>query len=69
MTHSTARAPAVLVPAQRRRPARVGPVKHCPTCHTELDGGPILFDCSVCERTVRAADVDTEFHAPVRAAA
>ena len=69
MTHPPACAPAVFVPAQRRHPARVGPVKHCPTCHTELDGGPILFDCPACEHTVRAADIDTEFHAPVRAAA
>jgi hypothetical protein len=69
MTDTTARAPAVFVPVPCRRPARVGPVKHCPACHTELDGGPILFDCPTCEHAVRAADVDTEFHTPVRAAA
>lgn len=64
---------AVVVPFPRHRvqqPAgQVGPVKCCPTCHTELDGGPIHFYCWPCGRAVIAADVPTEFGSNLRGAA
>ncbi|WP_019632671.1 hypothetical protein [Actinomadura atramentaria] len=45
-------------------PGRVGPVKHCPTCRTVLDGGPVLFRCASCNRSVRAADLPCEVALP-----
>ncbi|WP_156325489.1 hypothetical protein [Nonomuraea sp. SBT364] len=36
----------------------------CPRCTTALDGGPIVYRCAACRRTVYAADLDTEHHAP-----
>ncbi|WP_176728419.1 hypothetical protein [Planobispora rosea] len=41
----------------------------CPRCGTTLDEGPIMYRCANCNRSVYAADVDTEFHRPVPAAA
>lgn len=41
----------------------------CPRCHTALDEGPIVYRCGRCRRAVPAADLDTEYHAPVNAAA
>jgi DNA-directed RNA polymerase subunit RPC12/RpoP len=46
-----------------------GPLARCPGCGTPLDGGPVLYRCQACRRAVPAADVDTEYHAPVRRAA
>ncbi|MFG2002095.1 hypothetical protein ACGFNU_23380 [Spirillospora sp. NPDC048911] len=43
------------------RPLRAGPVKHCPSCHTPLDGGPVRFRCYPCGTPVMAADLDTEY--------
>jgi hypothetical protein len=36
----------------------------CPHCHTALDGGPIVYRCAHCHRSVQAADLDVEHHAP-----
>ncbi|WP_034516181.1 hypothetical protein [Actinomadura rifamycini] len=46
----------------RPRPAvrRAAPAKHCPSCRTLLDGGPVLFRCPCCQRAVQAADVPSE---------
>jgi tRNA(Ile2) C34 agmatinyltransferase TiaS len=41
----------------------------CPRCRTSLDEGPVMYRCVRCRRAVPAADLDTEYHAPVRAAA
>lgn len=38
---------------------------HCPRCNTQLDEGPIIYRCAHCCRTVYAADLDTEYHAPL----
>ncbi|MEU4576584.1 hypothetical protein [Nonomuraea sp. NPDC023979] len=38
----------------------------CPRCTAALDGGPVVYRCTPCRRTVYAADLDTEYHAPVR---
>jgi hypothetical protein len=47
-----------------RTPVRVGAAKRCPSCAAPLDGGPVRFRCEPCGRSVMAADLDTEFHAP-----
>jgi hypothetical protein len=60
----TAPPAASLVRLPRRPASRVGPVKFCPTCHTVLDGGPIRYRCEPCGKSVMAADLDNEFHAP-----
>ncbi|MFG1997699.1 hypothetical protein ACGFNU_00970 [Spirillospora sp. NPDC048911] len=39
--------------------------KHCPTCRTALDGGPVHFRCASCGKAVMAADLDTESHRPL----
>ncbi|GAA0594803.1 hypothetical protein [Actinomadura livida] len=58
-------APAASVTPLARRPApRVRPVKLCPTCRTVLDGGPVQYRCEPCGKSVMAADLDNEFHAP-----
>ncbi|NUW45520.1 hypothetical protein [Nonomuraea rhodomycinica] len=36
----------------------------CPRCHHALDEGPILYRCAHCQRTIWAADLDVEHHAP-----
>lgn len=36
----------------------------CPHCHTALDGGPVVYRCAHCRRSVQAADLDLEHHAP-----
>jgi hypothetical protein len=38
----------------------------CPRCTAALDEGPVVYRCARCRRTVWAADLDTEFHAPAR---
>lgn len=44
-----------------RRPVlRVGPVKCCPSCKTRLVGGPVVFYCEPCRRSVQAAEVPNE---------
>lgn len=43
------------------RPARRASVKGCPHCRTVLAGGPVLFYCATCKRSVYAADLATEF--------
>jgi hypothetical protein len=62
MTSATGTVP--VFPARRRTAARVGPVKCCPTCRTELDEGPVVYRCRPCGKAVCAADIDTEYHAP-----
>jgi hypothetical protein len=37
----------------------------CPTHKTPLDGGPIQFWCNTGGHSVRAADIDHEYHPPV----
>lgn len=32
----------------------------CPHCQALLDGGPVLFHCSSCGRTIYAADLNLE---------
>ena len=51
------------------RPARLAPAKGCPRCRTALDGGPVLFHCATCNRSVYAADLTTEFPATLGRAA
>lgn len=64
MTDSRPGATAAVLPLRHRRAiTRCGPVKSCPTCRTVLDGGPILFHCRCCEKSVRAADVPADFPA------
>jgi uncharacterized C2H2 Zn-finger protein len=41
----------------------------CPRCGTILDDGPVLYRCACCHKSVYAADLDTEFHRPLRTAA
>ncbi|MFC6086495.1 hypothetical protein [Sphaerisporangium aureirubrum] len=44
------------------------PHRHsCPRCGSALDEGPILYRCAPCDRSVYAADLDTEFHTPTHA--
>ncbi|MFD1938367.1 MULTISPECIES: hypothetical protein [Nonomuraea] len=33
----------------------------CPTCHTTLDEGPIMYRCAHCRRAVFAADLENEY--------
>ncbi|MET9344415.1 hypothetical protein [Nonomuraea sp. NPDC003804] len=33
----------------------------CPTCHTTLDEGPIMYRCARCRRAVFAADLENEY--------
>lgn len=37
------------------------PVRRCPSCGMVLDGGPVVFWCAGCGRSVQAADVDVAF--------
>lgn len=69
MTHAQTGTPVTVLPLRRRPRGRCGPVKSCPTCRTVLDGGPVLFHCPTCQKSVRAADVSTEFPVAGRAAA
>ncbi len=48
-----------------RAPAK----KRCPRCTTALDGGPVLFHCPTCKKSVYAADLDNEFPATLGRAA
>ncbi|SPT59249.1 hypothetical protein [Actinomadura madurae] len=50
--------PAVPAP---RRPLRASAIKRCPSCAAPLDGGPVLFRCDPCGRSVTAADLDIEY--------
>ncbi|WP_157430029.1 hypothetical protein [Actinomadura oligospora] len=54
-------------PNEPQTPATTQPgaAKACPTCHTPLDGGPVHFRCPSCRKTVMAADLDHETHAPL----
>ena len=38
----------------------------CPHCRAGLDGGPVLYRCTICERSVYAADLDIEYATPLR---
>ncbi|MEV4093123.1 hypothetical protein [Streptosporangium saharense] len=40
----------------------------CPRCGTALDEGPIMYRCAPCGRSLYAADIDTEFRRPLKAA-
>ncbi|WP_202638981.1 hypothetical protein [Bailinhaonella thermotolerans] len=44
----------------RRSPA-AAPQACCPSCHGALDGGPVLYGCATCHRSLYAADLDVEF--------
>jgi hypothetical protein len=55
-------------PAAHLPPASYGevstsprPLGRCPSCGTDLDGGPVLYRCATCARTVYAADLDVEY--------
>ncbi|MFF5265379.1 hypothetical protein ACFY4C_41395 [Actinomadura viridis] len=41
------------------------PSRRCPACHGGLQGGPTLFRCDACARTLHAADIDRETHRPL----
>ncbi|WP_255708071.1 hypothetical protein [Microtetraspora sp. AC03309] len=38
----------------------------CPRCDTALDGGPVLFRCDTCKKSVYAADLRTECEVAAR---
>jgi hypothetical protein len=44
--------------------ASSAPLPRCPRCRAVLDGGPVAFHCTPCERGVMAADLDTDYHPP-----
>ncbi len=50
--------------AARPAPTSPWPQRRCPSCGTELDGGPVVFWCAGCGRGVQAADLDVEYQLP-----